>query len=37
MLGIMTLKDRVKLYCERKNMAITKFERDAKLSNGYFK
>lgn len=33
----MTLKDRVKLYCERKNMAITKFERDAKLSNGYFK
>lgn len=33
----MTLKDRVRLYCERKNMAITKFEREAKLSNGYFK
>lgn len=33
----MTLKDRVRLYCERKNIAITKFEREAKLSNGYFK
>lgn len=33
----MTLKNRVKQYCERKNMAVTKFERDAKLSNGYFR
>jgi hypothetical protein len=34
---IMTLKDRVKLFCERKNIAVTKFERDANLSNGYFR
>lgn len=33
----MTLKDRVKVYCDRKNMAVTKFERMAGLSNGYFK
>ena len=37
MLDIMTLKDRVKQYCDRKNMAVTKFERTAGLSNGYFK
>ena len=34
---IMTLKDRVKLFCERKNIAVAKFERDANLSNGYFR
>lgn len=33
----MTLKDRVKVYCDRKNIAVTKFERMAGLSNGYFK
>ncbi len=33
----MTLKDRVKLYCDRRNIALTKFEREARLSNGYFK
>lgn len=37
MSNIMTLKDRVKLFCERKNIAVTKFERDANLSNGYFR
>ena len=37
MLDIMTLKNRVKSYCDRKNMAVTKFERTAGLSNGYFK
>ena len=34
---VMTLKNRVKQYCDRKNMAVTKFERTARLSNGYFK
>lgn len=33
----MTLKDRVKQFCERKNIAVTKFEREAGLSNGYFR
>lgn len=37
MLDIMTLKNRVRSYCDRKNMAVTKFERTAGLSNGYFK
>lgn len=29
------LKDRVSAYCERKNIAISRFEMLAKLSNGY--
>lgn len=33
----MTLKQRVKAYCDYKNIAITNFERKAGLSNGYFR
>lgn len=33
----MTLKQRVKAYCDYKNIAITHFERRAGLSHGYFK
>ncbi|MBO5217510.1 MAG: hypothetical protein J6J22_07110 [Alistipes sp.] len=33
----MTLKQRVKTYCDYKNIAITNFERKAGLSNGYFR
>ena len=32
----MTLKDRLKEYCEMKNMAISRFEQSAGISNGYF-
>ena len=33
----MTVKERVQMYCDLKNIAITYFERSAGLSNGYFK
>lgn len=32
----MTLKDRIKIYCTRKNIPISGFERKSGLSNGYF-
>ncbi len=32
----MCLKDRVSDYCKRKNIAISRFEKEAGLSNGYF-
>lgn len=31
----MTIKDRVKVYCSFKNIAISQFEKRSKLSNGY--
>lgn len=33
----MTLKNRVQAYCDRKNIAVSYFERSCGLSNGYFK
>lgn len=30
------IKDRVLAYCRYKNIAISRFEKDANLSNGYF-
>lgn len=33
----MTLKNRVQQYCDRKNIAVSYFERCSGLSNGYFK
>ena len=33
----MTLKNRVQAYCDRKNIAVSYFERCSGLSNGYFK
>lgn len=32
----MTLKDRVKEYCQSQNIPISKFEKESGLSNGYF-
>lgn len=32
----MTLRERVIAYCKYKNMAISRFEKNAGLSNGYF-
>lgn len=32
----MCIKDRVSDYCKRKNIAISRFEKEAGLSNGYF-
>ncbi len=32
----MDLKDRISDYCERKNISISRFEKMAGLSNGYF-
>ena len=32
----MNVKDRVSEYCKRKNIAISRFEKEAGLSNGYF-
>jgi len=32
----MCLKDRVSEYCKIKNIAISRFEKDSGLSNGYF-
>ena len=32
----MELKDRVLAYCGRKNIALSRFEKDSQLSNGYF-
>lgn len=32
----MTLRERVKAYCDKKNIAISRFEKNSGLSNGYF-
>ena len=32
----MELKDRVLSYCGKKNIALARFEKESKLSNGYF-
>ena len=32
----MEIKDRVSAYCNKKNIAISRFEKEAGLSNGYF-
>ena len=32
----MTIKERIKEYCEKKNIALSRFEHCAGISNGYF-
>lgn len=32
----MSIKERIKQYCDVKNIAISRFEHDAGISNGYF-
>lgn len=33
----MTLKERIQAYCQYKGISVSQFERQAGLSNGYFK